>query len=306
MEILTEFPATISEHTAVVTIGNFDGCHRGHQRLFNQCLSYCQADNQHRQVVITFNNPTSELLFSPEQKLQALAGYGFNTCVIKELNSEFASISHTDFLHDYLLNKLNMKVLVAGTNFRFGHNRLGNADYLRGAEQTGKSFKFAAIELLYNDADDRVSSSNIRSLLRAGDVAKANAMLGYAFTLTGIVVKGSQRGRQINTPTLNLAVDSSRIVPKTGVYIGAVSVDSSTYTCAINIGTRPTVSPNASDEVIEAHAVDAQLPQLYGNKLKLEFHQRLRPEIKFANIQALKQQIQQDIQAARQAICTTR
>ena len=293
MKILTEFPATNSKHTAVVAIGNFDGCHRGHQHLFKHCLSY----SQQQKIVITFNSPDKDLLFSPEQKHQALAGYGFDTCIIKELDSEFASISHTDFLHNYLLNKLNMQVLVAGTNFRFGYNRLGNADYLHAEEQAGK-FKFAAVELLY-DGNVRISSSNIRSLLHAGDVTQAKAMLGYAYTLSGIVVKGMQRGREINTPTLNLSVDSSRIVPKSGVYVGAASFNSSTYTCAINIGTRPTLSA-ATDEVIEAHVIDAKLPKLYGNKLKLEFHQRLRAEIKFPNVQKLKQQIQQDIQAARQ------
>lgn len=292
MDIRTDFPTTNSKHTTVVTIGNFDGCHRGHQSLFEQCLSH----SQHKKVAITFNAPNKGWLFSSEHKYQTLAGYGFDACVVKELDSEFTSISHVNFLHDYLLKRLNMKALVAGANFRFGYNRLGDADYLQAEEQAGQ-FKFTAVKLLYA-GKVRISSSNVRQLLRAGDVSAANAMLGKDYTLSGVIVKGMQRGREINTPTLNLSINKRCIVPKSGVYIGTASLNASTYSCVINIGTRPTLS-SATDEVIEAHVIDAQLPTLYGNRLKLAFQQRLRSEIRFATVEDLKQQIQQDIQAAR-------
>ena len=293
MNVLTDFP-TKDAPTSVVTIGSFDGCHRGHQHLFKHCMTY----SQHKKIAITFNNPTTangELLFSPEQKHQSLAKSGFDTCIVKKFDSEFAGISHTSFLHDYLLTRLNAQVIVTGKNFYFGYNRLGNADYLH--KEQG-SFKFTAVELLY-DNDVRISSSAIRQLLRAGDVVNANNMLGYTYTLSGTIVQGMQRGQEMAIPTMNLSVDRSRVVPKTGVYIGTANLNTDNHTCVINIGTRPTFTA-ATNTVIEAHVIDLQLPNLYGKELKLEFHQRLRAEIKFPTVQILKQQIQQDIQAARQ------
>ncbi|MDE3269279.1 MAG: riboflavin biosynthesis protein RibF [Pseudomonadota bacterium] len=313
MKIITSFP-TSHVQPAVVTIGNFDGCHRGHQYLFKHCLPY----RQHQKIVITFNNSSDNcgLLLNPQQKFAALAKHGFDLCIVQELDAKFASVTHPEFLQHYLLERLHAKVIISGEDFCFGYQRLGNADYLRHAQvNMSDSFEFIAVALLLTGNKMKISSSNIRNLLRAGDICNANAMLGYPYTLHGVVVQGEQRGRTINTPTLNLTVDRRCIVPKSGVYVGVATIAANTYTCVVNIGTRPTfaatptphkpmaLSPTpvaATTQVIEAHVIDKKLPKLYGCEVELQFHQRLRAEKKFPSVQSLQRQIQQDIQAARQ------
>ena len=301
MEILTKFPQSDGQSASVVAIGNFDGCHRGHQRIFARCAQF-----SFRRVVIAFTSSLArQAIFTTEQKCKYLADAGYDMCILQELNNDFASLSHQQFLRDYLLRCLQTRVLVVGRNFRFGHNRLGDTYYLRLEEQALSSFQLETVETAYDGAE-AISSSRIRKMLSEGDIESANSLLGRAFALEGQIERGQQRGREFGIPTANLAVSPQVILPKRGVYAGSALIDGREKYCAINVGTRPTVSIEQGKQVVEAHLFAEKLACLYDKRMTLFFQHRLRDEKKFPNVQLLVKQIKQDIELAKRLLYADR
>ena len=303
MEIISNFP-TQKYPATVVTIGNFDGCHRGHRLLLDAAARLATTHSQYS-VVISFADaaqPAAARLFTPAQKLRSFAALGMHTCLLHKFDRSLTDISHEDFLHDRLLQRLHMQHLVVGVDFRFGHQRRGDVDWLK--KQRG--FNLATIAPLQHRGQ-RISSSAIRQSLAAGDVVNATAMLGRAYMLEGKVQRGEQRGSKIGIPTANLG-NIEQLLPRKGVYAAWAVLESecspltlpaSAQLSVVNIGTRPTVSDDKQCTV-EVHVIAQKLGNLYGKGMAVFFLQRLRDEQKFANIEALRAQIDADIRQAQQ------
>ena len=305
MEIINNFPTTAFPPT-VITIGNFDGCHRGHRLLLDTTVRLA-AQHSHHSVVISFtanSKTTTPCLFTPAQKLRSFAHLGLQTCLLHPFNRSLTDLSHQEFLHDRLCQRFNMQQLIVGTDFRFGHQRQGNVAWL----QTQPGFALTTIAPLLQD-ETRISSSAIRALLTTGDVASAAQMLGRAYLLEGNVQRGQQRGSKLGIPTANLS-PSEQLLPANGVYAGWAVLDTepsplvvptTAMASVINIGTRPTVS-NDSTRVVEVHVIGQNLGELYDKHLAVFLVQRLRAERKFPDVATLRAQIDIDITQAQQLL----
>ncbi len=305
MEIIKNFPTDDYPATAV-TIGNFDGCHRGHRLLLDTTVRLAAA-HHHRSVVISFvdtDKPATARLCTTTQKLRSFAALGVHTCLLHKFDRSLTDISPHDFLHDHLLQRLHMQHFVVGDDFRFGYHRRGDVAWLK--TQTG--FSLAAIAPLTWHGQ-RISSSAIRQLLAAGEVHTAAAMLGRAYMLEGEVQHGAQRGSKLGIPTANLG-GIAQLSPADGVYAGwavlaaecsPLTVPTTAMPSVINIGTRPTMS-DSGERTIEVHVIATTLGELYGKRMAVFFVQRLRAEQKFADRKALRTQIDADITQARQLL----
>jgi riboflavin kinase / FMN adenylyltransferase len=301
MRLVHSFEAAHLTEDSVVTIGSFDGVHRGHQALIRQVRA-AALDAQRASVVITFfPHPSVVLgraqpyyLTAPEEKLVQLNRTGVELLVELPFTPETAQVRAADFV-DQLLQQLRMRELWIGHDFALGYRREGNADFLA---KVGRARGFAvhAVDPLTNDGEI-ISSSNIRAALRAGDVAHAARLLGRPFRLSGTVVPGDGRGRTIGIPTANLEVWQDHAVPGNGVYACRAWVGHLPLRAAVNVGTRPTVT-DATRRTVEAHLLDFD-KNLYGLNIALDFFDRLRGEQKFASVPALVAQIKSDVETTR-------
>ncbi len=284
-----------------LTIGAFDGVHLGHQALIRRMVSEAhQAGMQ--AVVLTFDPLPSRVLghnrhgiLSPlEDKLEFLETLGPDGVVVQPFNRRVARISATDFVA-WLVERLALRALWVGPDFALGHNHEGNVPFLK---TLGAQYGFAVhvlAETIHLDGAP-VRSSRIRRALLDGDLAQANTCLGRPYRLTGVVEHGDQRGRRLGFPTANVRVHAEQLLPAHGVYICQAHLHTTHHVALVNIGTRPTFDQDKL--TVEAHLLDfAQ--DIYGTVLKLDFLQRLRPELRFASVEALVAQMQADLENAR-------
>jgi riboflavin kinase / FMN adenylyltransferase len=287
---------------SVLMIGAFDGVHRGHQLLIGEATEFARK-NQLVPVVLTFF-PHPEMVLRgpkpgfyltlPDQKAKLLGKLGVELVVTHPFNDEVRQMRAAEFA-DRLLRYLNMKALWVGADFAMGYQREGNIDFLRSKSQE-QNFSLRVIDLM-DAGGERVSSSRIREELAQGHVEEAARLLGRSYMLTGTVVEGAKRGRTIGIPTANLSVPEEQAVPARGVYAAWAVIDNDRHPAVVNIGMRPTFD-GSGVQVIEAHLLDFS-DDLYDKLMTLEFTTRLRDEMKFAGVDALFSQIQQDIATAR-------
>lgn len=309
-----EQPLDLNTPTAV-TIGNFDGCHRGHQNLLSSAKS--QADLlKLKAIALTFEprpdhffktpiNP--RLLFTKLQKLRAFEESEIDTVIIQRFDENFAQISPESFVVNYLSKKLLAKSITVGENFRFGNSRQGDIHALkRIGNQNSIEIKICHS---VQEESEIISSSRIRNALSLGQVKQAANMLGRPYLLEGTVVKGDQLGRQLGTPTANM-INSEQIIPAPGVYLvrahignapTILSVSHTALPAICNIGYRPTIKSTEPELRIETHilAGNIGLDDLYGLSLGIYFDDRLRNEQKFQNLDDLKSAISRDLDIAR-------
>jgi riboflavin kinase/FMN adenylyltransferase len=293
------------DRPAYLTIGAFDGVHRGHQALIGALVADAHAAGAAAVVMTFFPHPSVVLrgrrpsfyLSTPEEKASYLAELNVDALVTHPFNAEVATIRAAEFVKR-LVQFANLKALWCGEDFSLGYNREGNVDFLRAeGERLGFSVKVQAPVLIDGEI---ISSTRIRQTLRDGAVEQAARYLGRPFRLAGEVVKGAQRGRQLGIPTANVAVADDRATPAVGVYAcWAYPPGGEKTKAVVNIGFRPTFEGSEPRPVIEAHLLDDYHGDLYGQTLALDFMARLRPEIKFPGIDALLAQIKQDIVQAR-------
>src|SRR5512136_3050934 len=289
---------------SVVTIGSFDGVHRGHQALIKQVRT-AALNAQRAAVVITFfPHPSVVLgraqpyyLTAPEEKLVQLNQSGVDLLVELPFTMETAQVRAADFV-DQMLRHVRMRELWIGHDFALGHKREGNDSFLTQLGQT-RGFAVHAVDPLTNGGEI-ISSSNIREALRAGNVAHAAKLLGRPFRLRGRVVPGDGRGRTIGIPTANLDVWQEHAIPANGVYACRAWVGHIPHRAAVNIGTRPTVT-DETRRTVEAHLLDFD-KDLYGLNIALDFFERLRGEKKFANVPELVAQIKSDVETTRKIL----
>ncbi|HEX2823048.1 MAG TPA: bifunctional riboflavin kinase/FAD synthetase [Streptosporangiaceae bacterium] len=293
----------------VATIGEFDGVHRGHQRIVERAGEIARAENL-PVVVITFDPHPDEvirpgshppLLTTSRRRAELLAQLGADAVLVLPFSLEFSRLSPDEFVRVVLSERLHAAVVVVGENFRFGHKAAGDVPLLA---QLGEKYDFTAegVPLLVMDGVT-VSSTYIRECLAAGDVAAAAHVLGRPHRVEGIVVRGHMRGRGLGFPTANLETPPHTATPADGVYAGwltSLDLDGSEisrWPAAISVGTNPTFG--AGDRTVEAYALDRDDLDLYGAHAAIDFTARLRGTERFDSVEALITQMRQDVDQAR-------
>ena len=289
---------TEADPTAV-TIGVFDGVHRGHRALIDRLVH-----SGHVATVLTFDPhpaqvlaPGTEprLLTTLEERLLLLEQAGVDLVGVLDL-SEIRHLQPREFVSGVLNGKLAMAEIVVGVDFHFGRDRAGDVDFLRG-EGDVDGFKVDVIDLVSEGG--AISSSRIRQLVEDGDLRQANRLLGSRYRLSNVVVPGDRRGREIGFPTANLAPPERKVIPGTGVYAAFALLRGQRLQAAVNVGVRPTFG--AGDLVVEAYLLDFD-DDCYGEPLGLEFVSRLRPEIRFDGVEPLVEQMHRDVAETREVL----
>ena len=289
-----------------LTIGVFDGVHRGHQEILSK-LTAGAHKNGAPAVVLTFwphpgivlgKRANLKCLTTPDERAELLGELGVDAVVTQPFDLEFANLSAQEFMTRISQN-LNLRSLWIGYDFALGHNREGNFARLT---ELGKELGYSvqAIDAVVNGGDV-LSSSLIRQRIREGDVAHAAENLGRFYSLSGPVVHGDGRGRKINIPTANIDYPKGKVIPAFGVYACWAWIGGEKHPAAVNIGINPTFTPDKETPNVEAHILDFDR-ELYGEELKLEFVERLRDEMKFEGVEALLKQIHADIQKTREIL----
>lgn len=292
-----------NKNPSVVTIGTFDGVHIGHKAILKRLVNTAKA-NQLESVLLTFfPHPRQvvqsvsdlRLINTIEEKKELLKKEGLNSLVIHPFTKEFSRLTAEEYVRDILVKELAAKKIIIGYDHRFGKNRTADINVLK---EFGKKYNFEVVEISAQELDEvAVSSTKIRRALGNGDIATANDYLGYAYFLTGIVVKGRKIGRTIDFPTANIHIDETyKLIPKIGVYVTQTNINGKTYYGITSIGTNPTV--NGSEKTIETHLLDFQ-GDLYGKKLEIAFLEYIREEEKFDSVQELQNAIKEDEVFAR-------
>lgn len=294
---------------SVITIGAFDGVHRGHKTLLEE-LRRQATIYKCPSVVITFDRHPAEivrpesapkLLTTLEQKLELLGESGYiDICAIQRFDEETRNESAEDFVRSVLVGLFQAQLVIIGSDFHFGHQRRGNVTLL---EEMGTSlgFQVEAFELV-TDAAEVVSSTRIRKLIAAGDVATAAVLLERPYELRGTVVRGDGRGRTIGFPTANLDIGERQLLPSDGIYAGiAICADGVTRPTAISVGKRPTFHSDATQSLVEAHLLDFDA-DIYDQELRVQFQQWLRGEEKFDSVEDLVSQIKRDVASTRKIV----
>jgi len=290
------------EQPSLVTIGVFDGVHRGHQQLIRALVERAKASGQLTVVLTFFPHPDIVLrgltgryyLTTPEQRAEQLHQLGVDTVITQTFDEAFRRTGAQNYITQ-LCQRLNMTELWVGQQFALGYEREGDVAFLTQLGES-KGYTVHAVELVA-DADQHViSSTSIRGLLQEGKVEQVTRLLGRSFSVDAEVVQGDQRGRTIGFPTANLAVWDEQVLPAYGVYAGWATVDGVRRPAVINIGVRPTF--DGQRMAVEAHLLDFD-GNLYGKVLNLSFDFWLRGERRFEGINALVAQIHADVEAGR-------
>ena len=283
---------------SAVTIGKFDGMHAGHRRIIADLQKAAAAEGL-TSVAVTFDrNPLSLLrpeicpapLLSNAQKVELLEQSGLDAALMLEFSLERSQQQPEDFVREVLVDTLQARVLLVGADFRFGNRGAGDVALLtRLGEQHG--FRVHSIDDVV-DGERRASSTWIRELLDAGQIAEATRLLERPPSIRALVVGGHRRGREMGYPTANLSHDVEGFVPADGVYAARLVVDGERYGAAVSIGNNPTFE-GIADKTVEAHAFDQSF-DLYGKTVGLEFIEYIRPMHKFENADALVTQMHAD------------
>ena len=277
--------------SSVITIGTFDGVHIGHQKIIER-LNQIKDNTLEKSMILTFF-PHPRMIM--EEKIQLLEKFGLNELIIEPFTPQFSRLSSLEFVRNILVRKLNLKKLVIGYDHQFGKNREGNFEQLMAY---GELYDFSVEKISAQEVENvSVSSTKIRKAIDNGDIEMANTYLGYAYLLTGEIIKGKGIGRKINFPTVNLDIkEDYKLIPKKGVYIVKANFDERSNFGIMNIGFRPTVG--GSGQTIEIHLLDFN-GDLYGKKMQVEVLKRLRNEKKFESVEELALQISKDEKVAR-------
>ncbi len=285
---VTRLPDVESGTERSVAVGTFDGVHLGHREVIGGSDSVLTFDPHPVSVVAPAHTP--KLLTTLARKAELVAELGVAELIVIPFDTAFAACSAAEFIDDVLVGALNAKQVAIGENFRFGHKAQGDPPLLAADTR----FRTVVHPLLEVDGEI-VSSSHIRGLVLAGEVAEANRLLGASFQLSGTVVHGDERGRELGFPTANLVPDEALVCPGHGVYACIAQSDVfGERAAAVSIGVRPTFNTGRG-ELIEAYILDFA-GDLYSSELRLNFLDRLRGERRFEDPAALIEQMHHDVQ----------
>jgi riboflavin kinase/FMN adenylyltransferase len=299
---LTELPAF---ENAVISIGSFDGVHLGHQKILDR-IKQLAADIDGKSVVITFH-PHPRLVLQPEsakiklitnidEKVALIESFGIDVLVVVPFTKDFLNQTPDEYIQQFLIKKFQPKYIVIGYDHKFGKNRAGDINFLKRYQL---SAGFEVIEIEKQEIENiTISSSKIRKALAEGDIHTTNHLLGHTFSIGGTVVRGEGIGKTLGFPTANLEPPSKyKLIPREGIYAIHIFYQDKIYDGVLYIGSRPTLE-SFMNRTIEVHIFDFK-KDLYGDKLKIEFVDFIRGDMKFENLDALKAQMEIDAQNAR-------
>ncbi len=281
-----------------LTIGVFDGVHRGHQQIIHRLTTGAHRAEAPAVVLTFWPHPASVLgnghvkcLTTLDERADVLSTLDVDVMIVHTFDRSLANTSAQDFLAT-LKEHLGVKHLLIGYDFALGRGREGNAARLT---EIGQELGYA-VEVIRAVSDESgvISSTEIRKLVATGDVAEASKLLGHSYSLHGPVVHGDGRGRELGFPTANIDYPAEKILPSNGIYACWVWVKGTKYGAAINVGTRPQFHEGGGRPLVEAHILDFDR-DIYGQDLKVEFLARLRDELKFVSVDGLVKQIGQDV-----------
>ena len=289
---------------SIVSVGNFDGCHIGHQEIFRRlrlhaldsgCISCVITFDPHPDTVV-FNDHHVDLIFSMEERIKAIESMGIDFLVIERFTREFANMTPDEFVEEILLGRVRARGMVVGHDFCFGRAGAGDIDFLRAMSHTHGYF----VDVV--DAIERknilVSSSIIRDKIRSGEVKLASELMLYPYRMSGKVIHGKSRGRDIGFPTANIN-PSKTLIPSDGVYAAFTYVDGVRMQSVVNIGTNPTFGD--VDLSVEVFIFNMNR-DIYGKDIIVEFIERLRQEIRFRDKLELRHQIEKDCARAKEIL----
>jgi riboflavin kinase / FMN adenylyltransferase len=294
---------SFAETPLSLTIGVFDGVHRGHQALLSAAGESAHETSSHT-AALTFD-PHPSQIFAPsrvppllgtlEERAKLLRQYGASEVIVARFDRAFAALTPTEFIQNILREKLRVRSVIVGEDFRFGCDRTGDVAALH---EAGERFGFTVHvvpPVFVNGVPAR--STTIRQMLGGGEVSEAARLLGRPYTLSGTVVTGKQLGRTLGFPTANLSTAPNILVPAEGIYAAYATLPETgeRFRAAVSIGTNPTVSPQSSVRTVEAYLMDGFSRDIYGKPLELAFHYRLRGTVKFDSLDALIQQMHRDV-----------
>lgn len=306
---LSQIPADLGP--TVVTLGNFDGVHRGHKAVLQTVLQLA-SERDAQTVAVTFDpHPVSVLhperapapVTSLEHRLDLIEHVGLDAVLVQEFTRELAQMSPEDYARTVFVDALHACAVVVGEDTRFGHKNSGDAATLR---ELGARYGFEVLTVADLGEGQRWSSSLVRQRLGDGDVAGAAAVLGRPHRVMGTVVHGDHRGRELGYPTANLTQDAEGMIPADGVYAGwltRVALDDDqerVLPAAISVGTNPTFE--GTQRRVEAYVLDRTDLDLYGEQVAVEFVERLRPTLKFDSVEELLTVMADDVQRCREVL----
>ncbi|HEY2793414.1 MAG TPA: bifunctional riboflavin kinase/FAD synthetase [Micromonosporaceae bacterium] len=290
---------------SVVTIGVYDGVHRGHQQIIRYAVERAAALGV-ASVVVTFDPHPSEVvrpgshpavLTEAARKASLIESLGVDVLCVVQFTPAFSQLPAEAFVHDVLVENLHASAVVVGENFRFGHRAAGDVALLR---SLGRTFGFSVEGApLVAEGDVVFSSTYIRACVDAGDVARAAIALGRPHRIEGVVVRGDQRGRELGFPTANLMCAPHVAIPADGVYAAWLRSRGKTYAAAVSIGTNPTFA--GLERRVEAYLLDFD-GDLYGERVGLDFVERLRGQIRYDGPEKLIEQISLDVEQVRSVL----
>lgn len=289
-----------AKKSSIVTIGNFDGVHRGHQAIIGRTLNLAHELNS-LAIAVTFTNHTESLLGEapfllnmPLFRRDLLAKQGLDALLEIEFTPNLAAMEPETFFETWLVKGLNIRALVIGHDFRFGS--AGRGDYRLLERMAVKAGIVLERVGPVQEDGEVISSSKIRHLLAEGRIEKANRMLGYNFMIEGEVIKGEQLARELGYPTANIRLKPEYLLPCYGVYLVRLSVENSFYFGVANVGIKPTFG--RSHPLVEVYLFDVEI-NLYQKIVRVEFLRFIRPENRFAGPEALRAQIARDVETAQ-------
>lgn len=301
MTTLTFLDDVTHHPNTAVTVGTFDGVHLGHRTLIKKLVAEARRING-RSVLVTFNphprevlhggHNTVGLLTTIEERAEILHELGVDVMVVIPFDRDFSLLSSQDFIQKIIYQEIGVKEFIIGYDHQFGKNREGT---IKTVEALSKLLGYNVHLIHAHEVEHHtVSSTKIRkALVNEGDAALAKSFLGRAYPLTGMVVHGDKKGRQLGYPTANLRVENPRkVIPANGVYAVEVDYEGKNYGGMLNIGIRPTVT-NSEELRIEVNIFDFD-EDIYGKNLRLRFHERIRNEKKFNGLNELKSQLSED------------
>lgn len=289
MQYITEICSYHSEKHSAVTLGKFDGLHRGHQKLIDKIREYAFEDQEAESVVCAFDMGKASLLTAMERKERLLEQV--DTLVACPFTKGLREMEAEDFIRKVLLNTFHAAYIVVGTDFQFGHEKRGNVLML---ERYAKVYGYHLDVIEKERYEGRViSSTSVREALSTGNVGLANILLGYPYHISGRVEHGKQLGRTLGFPTMNVAPAAGKILPRFGVYACRLKAGGRWLSGIANIGVKPTVAKEPR-VLVEAFAFDFN-EDVYENEITIEFKAFVRPEQKFQSVEELKSQVEADI-----------
>ena len=309
MQVHTDIASFKNVRRPVLTTGTFDGVHRGHRTILERLTALARKEegesvlftfHPHPRMVLFPSDNDLKLLTTQQEKVALLEAANLDHLLVVPFSRQFSRMHALEYVSDVLVGGIGVHALVIGYDHRFGRNREGD---LRLLHQLGEAYDILVEEIPAQEVDHvKVSSTKVRQALLDGDIGMANDQLGYAYELSGVVVKGDQLGRTLGYPTANIGgVDQFKLVPGDGIYAVEVELRSGQHTGMLYIGDRPTVQQPEPKRVVEVHIFDLDR-DLYGETITVRFMDRVRGDMRFADLDALKQQLHRDNDMVRERL----